>query len=147
MDAPLLADFVAALDPVNARADQAPGFVWRMQDANGNATLIRGFGDDPRLIINMSVWRSLEALRHFVYRDAEHLRVMRRRREWFERLDLYMVLWWVASGHRPSVEDAERRLALLREHGPTSEAFTFQTSFASPAAEVARIDDGWLCPA
>jgi hypothetical protein len=145
--APLLADFVAALDPVNARADQAAGFVWRMQGDDGNATAIRGFGGDPLLIINMSVWESLEALRDFVYGDPEHLRVMRRRREWFERLDLHMVLWWVPSGHRPTVIEAEQRLGLLRELGPTPDAFTFRASFDSPDSVVERVDDRWLCPA
>ncbi len=147
LDAPLLAGFVAALDPVNARADEAAGFIWRMQDADGNATGIRGFGDDLRLIINMSVWESLDLLRAFVYSDTEHLRVMRRRREWFERLDLHMVLWWVPTGHRPTVAEAEQRLELLRTRGPTPSAFTFRTSFDSPAATVERVDDRWLCPA
>jgi heme-degrading monooxygenase HmoA len=147
LEAPVMADFAAALDPVNARADRAPGFVWRMQNDDGNATSVRGFGGDPRLIISLTVWESLEALRSFVYRDPEHLNVMRRRREWFERLDLYMVLWWVPSGHRPSVEEAERRLDLLREQGPTPAAFTFRASFDTPQSENQRIDDEWLCPA
>ena len=147
LDAPLLGDFRAALDPVNARADAAPGFVWRMQDTEGDATSIRGFGGDPRLIINMSVWASLDALSQFAYRDPEHLRVLRRRREWFERLDFYMVLWWVPAGHRPSVKEAEQRLALLRQRGPTPLAFTFRNSFDSPISPSGRIDDQWLCPA
>ncbi|MDQ6835185.1 MAG: DUF3291 domain-containing protein, partial [Actinomycetota bacterium] len=89
LDAPLLADFMAALDPVNAQADRAAGFVWRMQSEDGDATAIRGFGGDPRLIINITVWESLQALRDFVYRDPNHLAVMRRRREWFARLELH----------------------------------------------------------
>ena len=84
LDAPLLADFVAALAPVNAVADASPGFVWRLQTEDGDATAIRAFGDD-RLIVNMSVWESVEALRGFVYGEA-HAAVLRRRREWFERL-------------------------------------------------------------
>jgi hypothetical protein len=147
LDAPLLSEFVAALDLVNARADAAPGFVWRMQDAEGNATSVRGFGGDPRLIINMSVWDSLEDLRRFVYRDPEHLRVMRQRREWFERLELSMVLWWVPAGHRPSVEEAEQRLEILRERGATAAAFTFRSSFDSPTSATERLDHEWLCPA
>jgi hypothetical protein len=146
LDAPLLADFVAALDPVNARADRARGFVWRMQDADGNATAIRGFGETPGLIINMSVWESLDALRAFVYADPEHLRVMRRRREWFERLDLHLVLWWVPIGHRPTVAEAEQRLDFLRAGGPTPAAFSFRVSFDSPASEIERVDDPRLCP-
>jgi hypothetical protein len=147
LDSPLLSDFMAALDPVNARADAAPGFVWRMQNTDGDATGIRGFGGDPKLIINMSVWQSLSALREFAYRDPVHLQVMRQRRKWFEHLEFYMVLWWVPAGHRPSVEEAEDRLECLRQNGPTPAAFTFRTSFAHPHATDELVDDRRLCPA
>lgn len=145
LDAPLLAEFMALLDPVNARADGAPGFVWRMQTEDGNATGLRGFGDDPRLIINLSVWKTLEAMRKFVYQDPEHVRVMRKRRSWFERLDLYTALWWVPTGHRPSIAEAESRLEHLREHGPSPAAFTFRHHFDSPTAVDAHIDEYWHC--
>lgn len=147
LDSPLLAEFMAALDPVNARADRANGFVWRMQNTDGDATGIRGFGGDPKLIINMSVWESLHTLRQFAYRDPEHLAVMRQRRKWFERLEFYMVLWWVPAGHRPTVEEAEDRLRSLRDHGPTANAFTFRTSFAHPDARDEQVDERDLCPA
>lgn len=147
LDAPLLADFVAALAPVNARADRAPGFVWRMATEDGDATAVRGFGDDPRLIINLSVWESLEALRDFVYGDPAHVAVLRRRREWFKRLDLHTVLWWVPVGHRPTVTEAEQRLEYLRGHGPTPRAFTFRAHFDGPDAVAERLDDRRLYPA
>jgi hypothetical protein len=147
LDAPLLADFMAALEPVNARADNASGFVWRMQTAEGDATAVRGFGGDPRLIINLTVWQSLEAMRDFVYGDPRHLAVMRRRRDWFERLELRTALWWVPIGHRPTVAEAERRLDHLRRRGPTPQAFTFRRHFDSPDAVVEHVDDVWLCPA
>ncbi len=147
LDAPLLADFMAALDPVNDRADRTPGFVWRMQSEEGDAIAVRGFGGDPRLIINLTVWETLEAMRAFVYGDPEHLAVMRRRREWFERLDLHAVLWWVPRGYHPSVQDAEWRLEHLREHGPTAIAFTFRRHFDDPEASTSQVDDRWLCPA
>ena len=146
LDAPLLAEFMAALAPVNARADAAPGFVWRMQTDQGDATGVRGFGDDPLLIINLSVWASLEALREFVYRDPVHLAIMRRRREWFERLALHTALWWVPAGHVPDVPEAEERLEHLRAHGPTPHAFGFREHFAPGAGEFVR-DDRGLCPA
>jgi hypothetical protein len=147
LDAPLLSDFMAALAPVNARADRAPGFVWRMQSEDGDATAVRGFGSDPRLIINLTVWESLAAMLDFVYGDAAHLAVMRRRREWFERLDLHTVLWWVPAGHRPTVTEAEQRLDYLRRHGPTPRAFTFRRNFDGPDAVVERLDNRRLCPA
>ena len=132
VDSPLLADFKALLDPVNAIADSAPGFVWRLQDDDGNATAIPVF-DDESLIVNMSVWESIDALWDFVYR-SDHLAVMRRRREWFTRMEMFMCLWWLPAGHLPDVREAERRLTHLREHGPTEDAFTFKQRYAPPAA-------------
>src|SRR5919202_1411701 len=112
LDSPLLADFVAALDPINALADASPGFVWRLQTEDGNATAIRAFDDDT--MVNMSVWESLAALRSFVYSNRAHLDVMRRRREWFvTHAEAFQVLWWVPAGHIPSVAEAEERLLLL----------------------------------
>jgi uncharacterized protein DUF3291 len=142
LDAPLLADFLAALEPVNGRADRAPGFVWRMQTVDGDSTGVRGFGGDPRLIINLTVWESIDALRAFVYDDPIHLAVMRRRREWFARLDLHTALWWVPVGHRPSVSEAEDRLARLATEGPTPMAFGFNREFESPSATAGEIDPG-----
>lgn len=137
LDAPLLSDFMAQLAPVNARADAAPGFVWRMQSEDGDATSVRGFGGSERLIINMSTWRSLEDLRRFVYGDPAHLTVMRRRREWFERIKLHMVLWWVPAGHRPTVAEAEARMADLEALGPSPRAFTFREHFPPDAGQAA----------
>ncbi|MFI5121575.1 MAG: DUF3291 domain-containing protein [Vicinamibacteria bacterium] len=125
LDSPALAEFVANLEPVNALADSAPGFIWRLQDESGDATSIKAF-DDDRLIINMSVWESVEALWSFVY-DGGHLEVMRRRREWMTKLaETHMALWWVPVGHRPTVEEARQRLDHLRAHGPSEHAFTFK---------------------
>jgi hypothetical protein len=126
---------VAALEPVNARADGASGFVWRLQTEAGDATGVTGFGDE-RLIVNMSVWESLEALRAFVYRDHAHLAVLRRRREWFHKhAQAFQVLWWIPDGHIPTVTEAEERLDTPQRHGATPEAFTFSTA------------DRGLCPA
>jgi heme-degrading monooxygenase HmoA len=147
LDAPELAEFVANLDPVNALADAAPGFVWRLQTEDGNATAVRVLGDDM-LIVNMSVWESLEALSAFVYGGA-HRDVMRRRREWFERLaEAHVALWWIPAGGRPTVAEAERRLVRLRAHGPTVDAFTFRQSFPAPGvAGPVPVDDDWRCRA
>jgi hypothetical protein len=145
----LLQEFMDALDPVNAVADAAPGIVWRLQTDDGNATSLRAFGDD-RLMLNMSVWESLEALRGFVYSTREHLDVMRRRREWFEQMgEMYLVLWWVEAGHIPSVAEAEERLTLLRAVGPSPDAFTFRRHFPPPSSDEREPvdDDRDLCPA
>ena len=135
LDSPLLAEFVARLEPVNALADVSPGFVWRLQTEDGDATSIRPF-DDERLIVNMSVWESLEALRAFVYTAEGHRSVLRRRREWFEHMrEAFLVLWWVPAGQIPSVDEARERLASLQKHGPTEFAFTFREHF-SPESEL-----------
>ncbi|MFN8108740.1 MAG: DUF3291 domain-containing protein [Thermoleophilia bacterium] len=128
LEAPQLREFVAALAPVNALADAAHGFVWRLQDEGGDATAVPVLGD-PRLIVNLSVWESLDVLRAFVY-NGHHLELMRRRRDWFARMEeAYQVLWWVPTGHRPTVAEAEHRLGLLRAGGSTPEAFTFARPF------------------
>ena len=125
LTSPLLADFVATLEPINALADGAPGFVWRLQTEEGDATSIQAF-DDDRIIVNMSVWTALEALRGFVYR-SRHAEVMRRRREWFEQMtDAFVVLWWIPAGHVPTLDEAKERLALLEADGPGPDAFTFR---------------------
>lgn len=132
LDAPEIADFVSALDRINALADAAPGFVWRFQTAEGDATAVRPY-DDDRIIVNLSVWGSMDALHQYVYR-TDHAAIMARRREWFERMtDAFLVLWWVPAGHCPSPEEAVARLELLRAHGPTAEAFTFRQAFAAPS--------------
>lgn len=147
LDSPQLADFVADLEPVNALAESAPGFVWRLIGEDDNATSITGFAaDGPALIINMSVWSSVEAVGDSVF-NARHLAVMRRRREWFERMDVaYAALWWVRCGHRPTVAEAEERVATLRAHGPTPAAFTLAKPIQAPGgAPVSQVTQ--TCPA
>ncbi|MEU8673409.1 DUF3291 domain-containing protein [Streptomyces sp. NPDC048560] len=133
LDSPELKDFVDGLDPVNAVADAADGFVWRLQADSGNATDVVIFGD-VWLVLNMSVWRDVDALTTVMY-AGRHRELMARRREWFAKVEESMTaLWWVPAGSRPSVGDAEERLLHLREHGPTERAFTLRTRFPAPAA-------------
>jgi hypothetical protein len=149
IDSPTLADFVANLDRINELAESSPGFVWRLQDEGGDATAIRPFGDD--VIVNMSVWQDVVALKNYVYYSG-HLDVMRRRREWFERMaEAHMVLWWVPKNHIPTVEEALQRLDTLREKGPTIDAFTFREPFEAPDAvgdADTNLSGSWVdCPA
>ncbi len=134
LDSPQLADFVGALDRINALADGSDGFVWRLQDESGNATGLHPMGED--VIVNMSVWRDPESLQAFVYR-SDHVGVMRRRREWFEKMDIYLVLWWVPRGHRPTAQEGIERLDLLRSRGPSADAFTFGKLFSAPDSDEA----------
>jgi hypothetical protein len=139
LDSPLLKDFVDGLAPVNADADAADGFVWRLQTEDGDATSVPVLGD-PWLIVNLSVWRDPEALKAFMY-TGRHRELLRRRREWFARLsEAVTALWWVPRGHRPTVAEAEARLLHLRAHGPTPYAFTLRTSFPPGPALPADAD-------
>lgn len=130
-DHPANADFMAALDRVNAAADAHDGFVWRLIGDGGNAMDVRAF-DDPNMQINMSVWRDLEALGAFVYRSPLHRPIMVRRKEWFEPTTPYLALWWVPAGHIPSIEEGKAALDHLAAHGPTPRAFTFANPFPAP---------------
>jgi hypothetical protein len=133
VDSPQIADFVANLDRINALAESMLGFVWRLTGDGNNATDIQPKPDDPLFAINMSTWESLDELAAFVYR-SDHLGVMRRRREWFEHMAIYMALWWVPTGHRPTVDEALERLAVLERLGPTPQSFTFKSPFPAPDA-------------
>jgi hypothetical protein len=154
LDSLVLADFVAALDPVNATADAAPGFVWRLQTEDGNATSILAFGWDQAgsagVIVNMSVWESAEALAAFVYSDA-HRQVLRRRRQWFVPMaEAYTALWWIRRGSVPAIQDAEERVRHLRSHGPTEHAFNLRQHFPPPGTAEPGPRSGrreWMCPA
>ena len=134
MDAPETAGFANGLDRINALAEAQPGFVWRMTGEGNNATDILLF-DDPMIIANMSVWADLDSLAAFVYR-TEHREVMRRRAEWFHKMELFMCLWWVPAGQQPTPQEGVERLAALRRRGPSPEAFTFRHPFPAPDAAV-----------
>ena len=128
LDDPVMAGFVERLEPLNALADASPGFVWRLQTEAGDATEIEVFGDE-RVLFNMSVWESIEALESYVYKSG-HVNAVQKRSEWFERPTRSpFVLWWVEAGTIPTIQDGKSRLEKLWEHGPTGEAFTFRHRF------------------
>ena len=149
MTDPVMAGFVERLQEINALAERSPGFVWRLQTEDGDATAVRPYPSDNGILINLSVWTDLGALREYVFRTA-HAEVMRRRREWFERFErVYVAIWWVPTGHRPSVAEAVERLAHLEAHGPTGFAFSFAQPFGADGRAITRegaeLDDA--CPA
>ncbi|MEV0631399.1 DUF3291 domain-containing protein [Nonomuraea wenchangensis] len=144
IDSAELAEFVALLEPINALADAAPGFVWRLKESESDptATVRHDYGD--YLLVNFSVWESLESLWNYVYRSP-HLEVLRRRREWFQRMaEPTMVMWWVPEGTIPTLAEAMQRLECLKTEGPSPEAFTYKDAYTSseaanlPAAAEAR---------
>ena len=131
LDSPIVAGFVAALEPINALADSAPGFVWRLKTDGGDATSIRVFADD-QIILNMSVWESMEALSNYVYRSG-HKDVLRQRRQWADRFEgVQATMWWIRAGTVPEPSEAVARLDHLSRVGPSAYAFTFRTIFAAP---------------
>lgn len=135
LDDPIMAEFAAQLEHVNALADRSPGFVWRLQTEEGDATALRVF-DDELIIVNMSMWESIDALREFVYR-GDHLNILRRQAQWFEPVqEAALVMWWVKAGGRPTVEEAKARLEYLRIHGPSSRAFSFSKPFDPPTGQL-----------
>ena len=137
LDQPMMAEFVASLERVNALAEASPGFVWRLQDESGNATAIASpFGEG--VIVNLTLWRSVEHLRLFTYK-TEHAGFVRRRKEWFGELDgPHLVLWWVPAGHRPGLDEAKARLKRLGAYGPTPEAFVFSRAFGPEGMPLKR---------
>jgi hypothetical protein len=135
LDSPLMAGFMSRLNEINTLAERAKGFVWRLQSDAGDATSIRVF-DDPRVLINMSVWETPEDLRKFVYRSV-HIELIRDREAWFSRLsEQHQAAWWVPAGNRPSVEEGRDRLLRLREQGPSATAFTLAKPFPQPSESV-----------
>ena len=136
LDDPQLAGFVARLDEINALADGSDGFVWRLQTEAGDATSLRVF-DDDRLLVNLSAWRSVEALQQYVYRTV-HAELIRQRAAWFERLGRpHYALWWIPAGTLPTVDEAKRRLAHLDAHGPSPQAFQFHRRYTANDAAMA----------
>ena len=130
LDDPKIKEFVDNLETVNATAERSDGFVWRLKDDSGNATSFRVF-DDPNILVNMSVWRSIDALKNFMFR-THHKYFLRRKKQWFEALpeDTY-VLWWIERDKIPSIEQGVQRLSYLRQWGDSPYAFTFKSNFSS----------------
>jgi hypothetical protein len=131
MASDLMQGFVSRLDEINTLADGADGFIWRLKEDSGSATAIRVF-DDPLLLINMSVWANLDALKHYVYKSL-HLELIKDRDAWFNKLgQSHQALWWIPVGHIPNVEEAQKKLEYIRKFGPSAEAFTFAKPHPMP---------------
>ena len=132
IESEIMRPFVDALDEINALAESSPGFIWRFKTDSGNATSVMAF-DDPRIIVNMSVWSDPPSLRDYVYRTM-HRSFFARRQDWFEKMDVpHLALWWIPFGTVPSVEEAKLRLEAIRNMGETPFAFTFKKLFDPPA--------------
>ncbi len=136
LDSPVMQGFVEQLDRINQLAEASPGFVWRLQTDEGDATALKPY-EDERIIVNLSVWDSLEALKAFVY-AGEHLSLLRNKQQWFEKPDApILALWWVPAGHLPDIDEAKQALARLRAQGPSAHAFSFARPFPAPLGRAA----------
>jgi hypothetical protein len=146
LDSPQLKDFVDNLDRINALAEGSPGFVWRLTGDGNDATSLRPMGE--KIIVNYSIWRDVESLKEFVYKTV-HIEILKRKREWFERMSLPYVLWWVPAGHIPTVAEAVERLELLRAKGASPDAFHFGEAYSAPDADQAESPASFpdTCPA
>lgn len=135
---PSMREFAENLQPINALADHSPGFIWRLQTAEGDATSLRVF-DNEMMIVNLSVWESVEALRAYVYK-SQHTDFLRRKKAWFDKLaSVHFVMWWVPAGHIPTVAEAKAKLEHLANHGDTPAAFTFRQLFTPEQTAVSRV--------
>ena len=133
LDDPIMSGFVEQIDRINTIAEQSPGFVWRLIKEDGNATSLRVF-DDPFLLINMSVWESIDALKQYVY-NSGHTGPLKDRKQWFSQMDgPHLALWWIPAGQTPTIADAKSKLDVLNQKGPSPEAFTFKESFPPPTS-------------
>lgn len=145
LDSPVMAGFVGRLDEINAVADASHGFVWRLKAESGNATYLQPY-DDPRIIMNLSVWDSIESLRQYAYRSS-HVQLIRDRENWFERIELaYLALWWIPVGHIPTIEEAKERLQHLRVHGESPAAFSFKRPFPPAAVSIGAAEPPEIPP-
>lgn len=128
---PIMKEFVDNLDRVNALAERSEGFVWRLKDDSNNATNLNPY-DDVQIIVNISVWESIETLEQFTYKSF-HTDFVRRRKEWFHLFGkAYYALWWIPAGQFPTAEAAKERMDHLQKNGASEYAFDFKNKFGKP---------------
>lgn len=131
LEDPIMSEFAAALEDVNAVAEKSPGFVWRLKTLSGNATDIRAY-PDPQILVNVSVWQSVEELKVYVYKSL-HGDFFIRRRNWFKKYQgEHFAMWWIPAGHLPTVEEGKAKLEHLESYGDSPDSFTFAKPYSAP---------------
>jgi hypothetical protein len=134
LDDPRMAEFHAALEPINEIAERTPGFVWRFKSDDGRTATYASHPFSPDILVNFTVWESLEALKHFTYQSG-HGAYFRRRSEWFESLgNPPNAMWWIPVGEIPTLEEAKLRYDHLVQHGSSEYAFSFKDKIPAPSA-------------
>ena len=146
IDDPVMRGFASRLDELNHLGDRSTGFVWRYHTEDGTSISVRPYPDDPLVVINMTVWESIEALHRFTYRSA-HGPMYAARHTWFEPMGGHtLVLWWVPAGHRPSIDEGLSRLWMLDRYGRSPQSFSFKARFPRPGEGTPPVDmkpDPW----
>ncbi len=131
MDDPRMDGFTGRINAVNAMADRASGFVWRLvdeDDMSDGALSLRPF-DNPNMLVNMSIWQDVQSLYSFVYTTV-HAKIMKGKPTWFSHLKSHnTVMWWVKAGRIPTLDEAKEKLSHLDTHGPSTTAFTFSDCY------------------
>ncbi len=124
-DDPRVAEFMGALDRVNGIGKRSPGFVWMMEGSGepGTGNTENCIAGDPQFVANLTVWTDVASLENFVW-NTVHRQFYARRAAWFEGMDAaHFVMWFVPSGHRPTLDEGLARLEHLRAHGASDHAF------------------------
>lgn len=120
---PRVADFMNNLDLINGLGKKMPGFVWIMEGDQGAGNTDTAIDGDPLLIPNMTVWEDYASLKTYIFKTL-HSKFMARKAEWFEkRPEKTFVMWWIAEGHIPTLDEALDRLKHRQVHGDTDHAF------------------------
>lgn len=134
---PRVAQFIDNIDRINGLGKRMPGFCWIMEseDSSGAGNTGTRVTDDPRMISNLTVWETVDHLKHFV-NGTLHRVFMEKRREWFEVMEpAHFVMWHVPAGHEPSIDEGLERLEHLRAHGESNHAFGWDYATAHLTAE------------
>jgi len=128
---PIMKEFVDNLDKVNALAESSKGFIWRLKDESNNATNLNPFNDE-QVIINISVWQSIETLENFIYKTF-HTEFLKRRKEWFQSYGkAYTAMWWTPKGQYPAIQEAIEKLDYYQKNGPSELVFDFRNKYLPP---------------
>jgi len=128
---PIMKEFVENLDSINNVAENSEGFVWRLKDESNDATSFNPYNDE-QVIINISVWESIESLTNFIFKTV-HSNFLKRRKEWFQKYEkVHTAMWWIPQGAFPTVQEAVDKLDYLQKNGASAIAFDFKNKFPKP---------------
>ena len=121
LDDPRMKEFADRLDAVYRLAEEAPGFIWRIDEAQLTADLSK-LGCDSLTSATVSTWRTMDDLKRYTY-ETEHGEFLKRTSEWFEAVEgPQLVIWPVEPSERPSFIEAQGRLEHLKIHGSSDYA-------------------------